>query len=202
MNNIRSLSQKRAIKYLNISIKAALFIAFFVAIVFAPASVAGKGMVARAPLFMATAVLLPVIYLLKGVPLLSSKKYPHLADMLLAMPFLLDTLGNLLGFYNRYNGTDDVLHFLNWLFLIPGIMALVFAKRTNTRDFILIAAGISAMAIIGWEAFEWLISDAGPLAGQTPDTLTLSYADTIGDLIISFSGGVVGSAVARWLYFD
>lgn len=158
-------------------------------------------MAARAPIFMASAILIPVIYRRKGIKLLGDKRYPHLADFLLATPFLLDTLGNLFGFYNNYNVTDDILHFLNWLFLVPGIMALVFAKRASPKDFLLIAAGISAMAIIGWEAFEWLISDAGPLAGKTPDALSLSYGDTIGDLVISFSGGLVGSFIARKLFF-
>lgn len=201
MNKLTVVSQQSIVKNLNYLVKAALFIAFFVAIVMPPEAVAGKGMLARAPLFMATAVLLPLVYFLKGTLITKSNKYPHLADLLLATPFLLDTLGNLFGFYNNYNATDDVLHFANWLFLIPGIMALIFAKRQSPKDFILIAAGVSAMAIIGWEAFEWLISDAGPLAGQTADTLTLSYGDTIGDLIISFSGGLVGSTIARRIYF-
>lgn len=201
VNNIASIQKQISIILLNYCVKAGLLVSFFIAIVFSPDVVAGKGMAARAPIFMASAILIPIIFGRKKIKLFGDPRYPHLADLLLATPFLLDTLGNLFGFYNSYNATDDVLHFLNWLFLIPGIMALVYAKRTTAKDFLLIAAGISAMAIIGWEAFEWLISDAGPLAGNTPDALSLSYGDTIGDLVISFSGGVVGSFIARQIYF-
>lgn len=201
MNKISTIQQQKTIQLLNMLVKVGLFAAFFIAIVFPPEVLAGKGMAARAPLFMASAILIPVIYRRKGIKLLGDKRYPHLADFLLATPFLLDTLGNLFGFYNNYNATDDILHFLNWLFLIPGIMVLIFARRPSAKDFLLIAAGVSAMAIIGWEAFEWLISDAGPLAGKTPDVLSLSYGDTIGDLVISFSGGLVGSLLARKTLF-
>lgn len=201
VSNIVLIQKQASIRLLNYIVKVGLFASFFIAIVFSPDVVAGKGMAARAPIFMASSILIPIIFARRKISLFNDPRYPHLADFLLATPFLLDTLGNLLGFYNNYIATDDVLHFLNWLFLIPGIMALVFAKRISSKDFLLIAAGISAMAIIGWEAFEWLISDAGPLAGKTPDALSLSYGDTIGDLVISFSGGFVGSIIARKFYF-
>lgn len=201
MNKISTIQHQKTIQLSNMLVKAGLFASFFIAIVFPPEVLVGKGMAARAPLFMASAVLIPIIYRRKGIRFLGDKRYPHLADVLLATPFLLDTLGNLLGFYNNYNATDDVLHFINWMFLIPGIMALVYRSRPSAKDFLLIAAGISAMAIIGWEAFEWLISDAGPLAGKTPDALSLSYGDTIGDLVISFSGGFVGSIIAKKAWF-
>lgn len=201
MNTIQNQQKQLVIQLLNVFIKVALAAAFFIAIVFSPEAVTGKGMTARAPIFMASSIVIPVVFMSRGYKLLGDKRYPHLSDLLLATPFLLDTLGNLFGFYNRYNATDDILHFINWLFLIPGIMALVYAKRTDSKDFLLIAAGISAMAIIGWEAFEWLISDAGPLAGNTPDALSLSYGDTIGDLVLSFSGGLLGSITARKIFF-
>lgn len=200
MNKIESIQSQPVTRLLNILVKIALASAFAVAIIANPEVVAGKGMTARAPIFMASAVLIPIIYVRRGINL-KDTRYPHLGDLLLATPFLLDTIGNLFGFYNNYNATDDVLHFVNWLFLIPGVMSFVYAHRTTTKDFMLIASGISAMAIIWWEAFEWLISDAGPLAGKTPDALSLSYGDTIGDLVISFSGGVVGSLIARQVFF-
>lgn len=202
MNTIQKIQSQKTIQLLNFLIKVSLLLSFFVAIVFPPDVLAGKGMGARAPLFLATALLIPVLFRKKGYKLWNDARYPHLADLLLATPFLLDTLGNLLGFYNNYNATDDVLHFLNWMFLIPGIMALIYRNRPNAKDFLLIAAGISAMAIIGWEAFEWLISDAGPLAGKAPDALSLSYGDTVGDLVISFSGGIVGSIIAKKTWFN
>ena len=197
MKRLEILNQRTDIKTLNWLVKIGLGVSFFIAIFFPPDVLAGKGMGARAPLFMATAILVPVVFALRGTNIFKSKNYPHLSDFLMALPFLLDTLGNLFGFYNNYNATDDVLHVTNWMLLIPGIATLVYRNRDSLKDFTLIGSGISAMAIIGWEAFEWLISDAGPLAGKTPDALSLSYGDTIGDLVLSFSGGVIGILIMR-----
>ena len=74
----------------NYAIKVALFVSFFVAIVIPPDVVAGKAIGFRAPLFLASAILVPIIAKIRGW-----KPYPHAADALLAAPFLVDTLGNL-----------------------------------------------------------------------------------------------------------
>ena len=92
----------------NYAIKVALFVSFFIAIVIPPEVVAGKAIGFRAPLFLASAILVPIIAKARGW-----RPYPHTADALLAAPFLVDTLGNLLGFYDAYLLTDDVLHVLN-----------------------------------------------------------------------------------------
>jgi hypothetical protein len=198
MNKILKVSSLKITKQLNVLIKLSLLICFIVAIFWPPEAVAGKGMFARAPIFLASSVLIPLVHIIKYKKNpFTDKNYNHLADLLIATPFLLDTLGNLLGFYNNFNSTDDVLHFINWLFLIPGIMSVVYKNRSDIRDYLLIGAGISALCIVGWEAFEWLISDAGPLAGKTPDTLTLSYGDTIGDLLLSTSGGFLGVLILK-----
>jgi hypothetical protein len=55
------------------------------------------------------------------------------------------------------------------------------------------AYGIGGLAIIWWEAAEWLVQELGT-AG-----LGLTYGDTIGDLVLSSTGGAVGSALVLWL---
>jgi hypothetical protein len=68
----------------------------------------------------------------------------------------------------------------------------------RNADFL--GCGLGAAAFIGWEAFEWLISDAGPFAGDVPDALSLPYGDTVGDLVISSTGGLLGSLSSRsWI---
>jgi hypothetical protein len=64
---------------------------------------------------------------------------------------------------------------------------------------VLLGYGFGAITIIAWEAFEWLISDAGPFAGDVPDALSLSYGATVGDLVISSTGGLVGSLIGRYV---
>lgn len=179
--------------WLNIAIKVALVGSFAIAIFATPDVVAGKNMGARAPIFLAAAIIVPIIGRVRGW-----SPYPHLADALLSVPFLLDTLGNLLGFYNDYGSTDDVLHFINWVFLVMAFHAFRYRNIRDHRDAIFLGYGFGAIAIIVWEAFEWLISDAGPFAGDVPDALSLTYGDTVGDLVISSTGGLIGSLIGRY----
>lgn len=178
----------------NLAVKAALAVAFLIAVVWPPDVLEGKNMAARAPIFLAPAVLVPVLARVRGW-----RPYPHLADALISLPFLLDTLGNLLGFYDRYEATDDVLHAANWVVLVMGYHAFRYRNVADHRDAVMLGYGFGAIAIIAWEAFEWLISDAGPFAGDVPDALSLTYGDTVGDLVISSTGGLVGSLIGRFL---
>ena len=180
-------------RWFNLAVKAALLVSFAIAIVASPDVVEGKNMAARAPLFMAPAIIVPIVATVRGW-----RPYPHLADGLLSLPFLLDTLGNLLGFYDEYPSTDDVLHFVNWVFLVMAFHAFRYRNVHDHRDAIFLGYGFGAIAIIGWEAFEWLISDAGPFASDVPDALSLTYGDTVGDLVISSTGGLVGSLIGRF----
>lgn len=179
---------------LNYLVKAALAVSFAIAIFWPPDVVEGKNMAARAPIFLAPAVIVPVLARVRRW-----EPYPHLADALLSLPFLLDTLGNLLGFYDRYDMTDDVLHFVNWVFLVMAYHAFRYRNVDDHRDAIFLGYGFGAIAIIAWEGFEWLISDDGPFAGDVPDALSLSYGDTVGDLVISSTGGLLGSLLGRYL---
>lgn len=111
----RVLEYDRAswVKALNIAIKIALVATFAIAIIFVPPGVVGKGMEFRAPGFLGSAILVPVIARVRNWD-----PYPHTADALLAAPFLLDTFANTAGFYERFNMTDDVLHLANWILLV------------------------------------------------------------------------------------
>lgn len=187
----RVLSYDRAqwVKWTNIAVKVGLVLAFVVAIVFEPSGAQGKGMEYRAPAFLGSAVLVPVIAILRGW-----EPYPHAADALLAAPFLFDTAANVLGFYERFNGTDDVLHLVNWILLVGAFHAFRFRNVHHRRDALLLGYGVGGLAIIWWEAFEWVVSSEGPLLGG--EGLELGYTDTIGDLILSSSGGLLGSLLA------
>lgn len=181
-------------RWFNWVVKATLFVAFAIAIVWPPEVVEGKNMAARAPLFLAPAVIVPVLAKVRRW-----RPYPHLADALVSLPFLLDTLGNLLGFYDRFDATDDVLHFVNWVLLVMAFHAFRYRNVGDHRDAVLLGCGFGAIAIVVWEAFEWLISDDGPFAGDVPDALSLTYGDTVGDLVISTAGGLVGSLIGRYV---
>jgi len=176
----------------NAAVKIGLVLSFVIAIGFAPDTVEGKAMGFRAPLFLAPAVL---------VPLLARRRdwrpYPHTADALLSAPFLLDTLGNLFGFYDDHAVTDDVLHAINWVLLVAAFHAFRFRNVHHRRDAILLGYGFGAIAIIWWEVLEWAVSEDG-FGGA--GGLALTYEDTVADLFLSSTGGLLGSMIAlAWL---
>ena len=173
----------------NITVKAVLIAAFVVAILFEPSGAQGKGMEYRAPAFLGSAIFVPIIAIKRNWD-----PFPHTADALLAAPFMLDTVANTAGFYERFNATDDVLHLVNWILLVGAFHAFRFRNVHHRKDALLLGYGIGGLAIIWWEAFEWLLSTEGPLTGG--NGLALGYTDTVGDLILSSSGGLLGSILA------
>jgi hypothetical protein len=184
---VLDLDRRPVAVYANLAVKVALVAAFVVAIGLAPSTVDGKAMGARAPLFLAPVVLVPLVARRRRW-----QPYPHTADVLLAAPFLLDTLGNLLGIYDSFGSTDDVLHAVNWVLLVGAFHAFRFRAVHDRRDAILLGYGFGAIAIVWWEAMEWLVSDEG-LGGA--GGLALTYGDTVGDLVLSSTGGLIGSVV-------
>ncbi|HSJ91087.1 MAG TPA: hypothetical protein VK917_03405 [Ilumatobacter sp.] len=146
----------------------------------------GKGMAFRAPFFLLPMAAVPVGWRLRG----RREPYPYLADALVISPFLVDTLGNALNFYNSYDATDDVLHVVNWVLLVAGITLLLLRTSMNRLTAWALGYGIGGLAIIWWEAAEWLVQELGT-AG-----LQLTYGDTIGDLMLSSTGGALGALLA------
>lgn len=180
-------------RWFDYAVKILLFASFAIALLFPPDAIEGKAIPFRAPLFLAPAILVPVIARIRGWT-----PYPYLADGLASLPFLLDTLGNLAGFYDRYQGTDNVLHFVNWVILVMAFHAFRYRVVPDNRDAVFLGVGFGAVVIVVWEAFEWLISDQGPLASGVPDALSLTYGDTVGDLVLSTTGGLIGSLIGRY----
>jgi hypothetical protein len=149
----------------------------------------GKGMAFRAPFYLLPMAAVPVGWRLRG----RRPPYPYLGDALIVSPFLVDTLGNAFNFYNTFASTDDVLHVVNWVLLVGGIAVLLLRTSLNRLSVWVMAYGIGGLAIIWWEAAEWLVQELGT-AG-----LELTYGDTIGDLILSSTGGAIGAALVVWL---
>ena len=83
---------------------------------------AGKGMAYRLPVFLAPALVVPIIWWRRRGP------YPAALDAALTLPFLLDTAANAVGLYDHLDATDDILHFVNWFVLVGGITATWVAR--------------------------------------------------------------------------
>lgn len=188
---VLALDREPVVRWINMAVKAALFASFFVALVFRPDVVDGKAMELRAPLFLAPAIVVPLLARYRGW-----EPYPHTADALASAPFLVDTLGNLLGFYDSFVATDDVLHVVNWVLLTMAVHAFRFRGVHTNRSAVFIGYGFGAIAIIWWEVLEWAVSTDG-FGGA--GGLDLTYGDTIGDLLLSSTGGLIGSVLGvRW----
>ncbi len=52
--------------------------------------------------------------------------YPYALDILLVLPFLIDTTGNVLDLYDTIDWWDDFNHFLNW-----GILTAAFGRLSS-----------------------------------------------------------------------
>lgn len=183
-----SLAAKRA----NLAMKVSIVVAFAVAILVPLDHLEGKAMGLRVPLFVGAAAVVPFI---EAIRKHKHEPYPHTADALVVAPFLVDTLGNLFGAYEAFPVTDDVLHGVNWILLVLAFQAFRFRRTNSTVDAVLIGAGFGALAIVAWELMEWVIDETGAGGG-----LGLTYGDTIGDLALSTSGGIIG-AIAGVLLF-
>lgn len=148
----------------------------------------GKGMAFRLPIFLAPALVAPAIWWRRR------GAYPVALDVALTVPFLLDTAANAVGLYDHFDPTDDVLHFVNWFVLVGGIAVTLWlsTERSMPPRWLVwtAASGIGAAAIIVWEAGEYAVMRAG-VGG-----LSLTYGDTIGDLLLSSGGGAIGAWIA------
>ena len=189
-SRVLSVDRHPATRRVNVAVKVALVAGFAVAIGLSPDTVEGKAMGFRAPLFLAPVVIVPIIARLRRW-----EPYPHTADALLAAPFLVDTLGNLFGIYDDFPQTDDVLHAVNWVLLVGAFHAFRFRNVNDRRDAVLLGYGFGAITIVWWEIMEWAVSEDG-FGGA--GALSLTYEDTIGDLLLSSTGGLLGSLIAVW----
>jgi hypothetical protein len=145
----------------------------------------GKGMGARAAFYWLAAVLVPVVWWLRG----RRHPYPHLVDALVVAPFLVDVGGNALDLYDRIVGFDDFAHLINWAFLVSAFGAVMVSLPIGRLNAACLALGFGAVTHILWEIVEWIAQEAGTSG------LDLTYNDTIGDLALSLTGSFIGSVV-------
>jgi hypothetical protein len=147
----------------------------------------GKGMGWRLLLYPLTALLVPIIWYLRGR---RPQPYPHHLDLVVALPFLLDTAGNTFDLFDRIGWWDDFMHVLNW---IPWVMVAGFIARyrpLGKLNVAVLAWGYGAITHILWEEAEFLA-----FVQDNPNESTGAYRDTMGDLILSLAGGLIGAVL-------
>jgi hypothetical protein len=180
----------------NLAVKAA-FVALMAVVVLFPdlEGFAGKAPLARALTYPLAGLLVPLGWWLRRRP----PPYPHWADGLVGLPFVIDLAGNVPDLYDRLGWWDDANHFWNWALLCLGV-GLLLRRSPRVEDRRILAglvAGFGGLAIIFWEAAEYVAFI------RTSPELDTAYTDTLGDLLLSSLGGVaaavlLGTALWRW----
>jgi hypothetical protein len=93
---------------------------------------AGKAVTARAIFYPIAALVVPVAWLFARRR--RSVEYPYALDILIALPFLIDTAGNAANLYDAIDSWDDVNHFVNWAILVAGFSQLLLRLRLGTLN--------------------------------------------------------------------
>ena len=157
----------------------------------------GKGIVPRLILYPVSIWLVPLVWWLVWRRRDRPMPYPHLIDLLVALPFTIDTGGNAVNLYDTIDWWDDLMHFVTW---VPWVVAfgLVIRERAHLQraDVAAITIGFGAVTHIIWEVLEYLAfirNNTSELAG--------AYRDTIGDLVLSLGGSITGGVLVATALF-
>lgn len=153
----------------------------------------GKAFGARLVFYPLLMVLLPAIWW--SVTRLRKRPAPTpwAACAWIALPFLVDVTGNTLDLYDTIEWWDDLNHFVNWGFLCIGLGLLLAPRVRPLWALALAVAGAGALLAVGWELAEWWTFI------RHGTEINTAYADTLGDLVLGLSGGIVAAlGVTLW----
>ena len=153
----------------------------------------GKAMGGRALTYPIAVLVVPVAWWLvrrrRGRPV----AYPYALDVLVTLPFLIDTVGNALDLYDSIDWWDDLNHFVNWGLLTAGFGQLLLRLRLTPAVVFGLCVGFGAATAILWEIGEYFAFI------RNSDELETAYTDTLGDLALGLSGSVVAAVVTAAL---
>ena len=149
----------------------------------------GKAMGGRALAYPLSAFLVPVVWFIwfRRYP------YPIAIDILVVLPFFIDTAGNALDLYDSIEWWDDANHLVNWAILTAGAaVALSYLPLGRMNRFAL-GVGFGALTAIGWELAEYIT-----FIKDSPE-LETAYTDTLGDLLLGTIGAIIASGLVAFL---
>jgi hypothetical protein len=153
----------------------------------------GKAFGGRALVYPIATLIVPVGWWLVARRRGSRPDYPYVLDILLVLPFLIDTAGNALDLYDTIDWWDDANHFVNWTILVLAFGLLLLRLRVGRLATAGLCVGFGAVTAILWEFAEYVA-----FVRDSPE-LETAYTDTLGDLALGLAGSVVAAAVTAWL---
>jgi len=149
----------------------------------------GKAFTGRALAYPVALLAVPVAWWLfarRTIP------YPVVPDILIGLPFLIDVLGNALNLYDTIDARDDLNHLVNWFLHTAAIGLLLRYGSWGFWTRVALALCWAVTTAVLWEFAEF-----ATFVQDSPEAAT-AYADTLGDLALGMTGGLVaGMLTAR-----
>jgi len=144
---------------------------------------AGKAMTSRAIAYPVAALIVPAVWWL-FLRRRTASTYPYAIDILVVLPFLIDTVGNAADLYDTISWWDDLNHFVNWAILVAAFGQVLIRLPLDKLTVASLSIGFGALTAILWELVEyWAFV-------RHSDELDTAYTDTLGDLALGLGGSV------------
>lgn len=179
-----------ALRNLNLAAKGLLLLLLLHAVVFPDLpQYQGKGIGARLLTYPTPVWLVPLVWWLTRGRRRAGAVYPHLIDLCVVLPFLIDTAGNTANLYDTITWWDDAMHFVTWVPWVAafGLGLRRWAPQLGRLNTGALTVGFGAVTHILWEVAEYLSFVRG-----NPTESATAYQDTIGDLVLSLCGSFTG----------
>jgi hypothetical protein len=151
----------------------------------------GKSMTGRAVAYPIAALLVPVTWWV--VSRRRRIAYPVAVDILVVLPFFIDTVGNAANLYDSVSWWDDANHFVNWAILAAGFGALLLRTHLGPWPLFGLVVGFGATTAIVWELLEYVTFIRNSAELET------AYHDTLGDLTLGLTGSAVSATAIALL---
>ena len=183
---LSSLRSPSIVFWLNIGLKAALIALLVFGAFSGLQQFEGKGYLWRLITYPIAALVVPVAWAALG----RKSAYPYPVDLLITLPFLIDTAGNALDLYDTIDWWDDANHFVNWMLVSGAAGALAWRNRIGHWETLAYVVGFGATAAILWEVGEYFAFI------RHSEELATAYSDTLGDMSLGLAGSVVAALTA------
>lgn len=150
---------------------------------------AGKAMGARAVAYPLGLLVLPIAWWV--LRRRAGRPYPALADLLVSVPFLVDTAGNALDLYDAVVWFDDACHLVNWALLLGGL-AVSLPRWLHPWTRLGLTVGLGSTTALLWEVGEYVT-----FLRDSPELAT-AYTDTLGDMVLGTTGSLLAGLLVLW----
>ena len=171
-----------ALFWVNVAVKVALIVLLVFGAFSGLQQFEGKAFLWRLATYPVAALVIPAVWYIRY----RSTPCPFASDILLTLPFLIDTAGNALDLYDSIEWWDDANHLVNWALLSGAVGSLAVRDRVRPLETLAYVVGFGAVTAILWEVAEYFA-----FIRRSPE-LDTAYTDTLGDLSL----GLIGSSLA------